>query len=149
VTNRLGSAVELLVLRDKDGRLFTAESIGEDATAALVPVEKESDVAKRLRDIHTDRSPQLPDSFPDRSRNTLFDQQNRSSYYYGQWNDAASRLQQRLDSMRQSVDSQTSRAVNLEDGAYLAITRQGVELSTGLVDPPQEEDSFHIVEGKW
>jgi hypothetical protein len=154
VSNHLATPIDLLVLRDKDGRLFQADSIAAGASAPLSAVQKESDVAARLRRVFQENAPEFPEGFEARTGG-VFGQQNRNavsaySYYYGGAGGLAStsRLEQRLASFTQPVDSQTGRSVNLQDGTFLAITREGVDLATGL-EGAQEEASFHVVEGKW
>jgi hypothetical protein len=149
VENRLGSGIELLVLRDEDGQLFLGESIAADGSATLAPVNDEAKVAGRLRDLFDQRKPAFPEAFQAEA-NRMRARYGGGSYdYYGGFGMASnSRLMQRINSFTQPVDSQTGRSVNLEDKTYLAITTHGIDLATGLEDP-EEEASFHLVEGRW
>jgi hypothetical protein len=150
VQNLLGAQIELLVLRDEDGRLYEGESIADDGSATLTAVEKESDVAGRLRRLFDARRPAFPEAFQaevNRMR-ARYGGPGMYDYYGGIETISSSRLMQRINSFTQPVDSQTGRSVNLEEGAYLAITDRGVDLPTGL-DDPEEEASFHVVEGRW
>jgi hypothetical protein len=152
VANQLGAAIELLVLRNKDGRLFLGESIGPDASVSLRAVEDESGVAGRLRALFQDNEPTFPEGFDAQHTGIAArPYQNRFSSYnpysdYGPG--SSSRLEQRINSFTQPVGSGSGRSVNIPSGTYLAVTRRGVEVATGLPDQ-DEEDSFHVVQGTW
>lgn len=156
VKNELGAPIELLVLRDRDGRLYKGESIDVGSSKALTPIAQETVVAGRLRRIFSDREPAFPEAFQAEA-NRIRARYGTSSYDYyssGFGMASTSRLMQRINSFTQPVDSRapteggSGRSVNLENGTYVAITSRGVDLATGL-DDPEEEASFHLVEGRW
>ena len=152
VTNQLGAAIELLLLRDKDGRLFTGASLAPDASLVLTEVDDESELAGRLRILFQDREPTFPDGFDDQrtgmvGRPYQYNYNSYNPYGYG-GPSSASRLEQRIDSFTQPVGAGSSRSINLPSGTYLALVRRGVEVTTGLADQ-DEEGSFHVVHGTW
>jgi hypothetical protein len=157
VTNQLGAPVKLLVLRNKDGRLYVSQSVDAGQRVVLTPVVDESKLARRLRTIFLHFEPRLPEGFESRPGASQYSGLAAQRYgynaydYYGGGGEgltATSRLEQRLSSFKQAVGGQAGRSVNLRNGAYLAIMSEAVEVATGLEDP-QEEASFHVVEGQW
>lgn len=155
VTNRLGAAIEFLVLRDKEGRLFTSGSVQPDQAIVLAPVEQETKVAGKLRALFEQHRPEPPEGYDEQYRgiasrrrriasNTVY-----STYVDPDYGSASgSRLEQRLASFQQPVGAASGRSLNLPNGTYMAVTGGGVEIATGL-DGADEEASFHVVEGRW
>jgi hypothetical protein len=156
IENRLGAPIELLILRDDAGKLYVGESIAADGATTLAPVTEEAKIAGRLRGLFDERKPAFPEAFQTSANRmqALYGSTGTDYYYGGIGFVSTSRLMQRINSFTQPVDSQTpaeggsGRSVNLDDGTYLAITTRGIDLATGL-NNPDEEASFHLVEGRW
>ncbi len=151
VTNQLGSKIESLVVVNQSGILFFGEDIADTATAMLQPIERK-DAIRRISRLISDSLPQAPPALATNDAE-LMSLVGRSRYrrytrYGVQYN--AARLSDNLagDAIANLAGLAGQPALELPPRSYVAITETGPEVETGI-SYAKEEDSFHLIEGKW
>ena len=148
-SNRLGAAIELLIVLDEQGELRFAESIEEGAAVELEPADY-LDATQRLRVFALDNEPQ----FPEGAGKEIEDAMQLLGDSRG-----ARRRQRMIGSvsldlnlLNRQIDRLTGldggRALDLPPRAYVAVTTESVESPLGVEDAV-ESGSFHIVVGRW
>ena len=154
VRNHLGTTIEHLVVQDKDGKHYAAKTaIDAGATAQLQQIDS-AGAMQPLRQIELDRRPQIPPSM-DRwaggpRRRRAFGR--RGAYRFSGDEmmsiQGASILERELKKLAAAADPSDPHSPLLVPGSYVAVVRSSPEVSLG-VDSAREEDSFHVIRGKW
>lgn len=156
IENRLGTRIERLLLADEAGRLFRAADIAPGERKALSPTTNRKDEAEVWR-LVSDRRPAAPPDFVDRDISGF--SYRRRMIFYPQMNNQIS--QPTLESgrleagMRAAVTGSEGDAIYNQPPdytppprSYVAIVERSPEVDYG-VSEPREEDSLHVVVGKW
>jgi hypothetical protein len=132
VKNHLGVEIVSLVIQDHEGRWYQCGELDSSGTTKLLPVE-ERNAMKELRKLFTDNQPQLPVDYIG----------GRRGYYpYEDYTISSNLMEMQLNSILSPVGSSWTK------GSYVAVTRQGVEVSLGHPEAV-ESDSFHVIRGTW
>lgn len=155
IENRLGTRIEQLLLADEAGRLHRAEDIAPGERKALSPTTNSKEEAEVWRLVR-DRRPATPADFVERGGPGF--SYRRRMWYFQQSNQT---LQPTLESSR--LEAGLRAALTGSEGlslynqppsykppprSYVAIVERSPEIDYG-VSEPREEDSLHVVAGKW
>ncbi|NOY29349.1 MAG: hypothetical protein GXP28_03980 [Planctomycetes bacterium] len=135
VSNELGIEIIWLVVQDHDGKFYVGEKIDAEGSGRLAPTEMIAAMAK-LRTLITENIPELPTGFVVAL----------SRGYARQLSQNFSLSSSLMEAQINSVVSPLVKGWG--NGAYVAITAAGPELSLG-VDDAIESGSFHVVRGSW
>ncbi|MEM9353030.1 MAG: hypothetical protein AAGA92_08450 [Planctomycetota bacterium] len=132
VINRLGTDVKLLVVQDKQDRLYMLEGLvsGESGDASLTD---RVSVAMRLREAFSENEPQTPPGAIGRE----VGQQVGSRTYLGR---------SILETELAAIVAPSAR--DYGGGAYIAITADAVARDPG-VEGSKDSESFHVLRGEW
>lgn len=151
VGNELGTPIEFLAVVDEAGDVFVGESIVEGAKAELK--KSTHDLAlRRIRQLVTDHRPETPAAL-EMEPTPIAQMQRRQQrrYYRNQlgMDYGVSRLRDNLpnDSIAAIAGTNLAPVENLPPRWYFAVTEKGPEVEFGT--PVVEQDSFHVIEGKW
>ncbi len=134
VTNRLGTPILHLVLRDTDGVYYAANSIDADTQTTLQPESATSAVADaRLAILQAQpQAPATPGNAPPAmaiapTTNLTLD----------------SRLEAAIEETRQALGGN----LGLAPGTYVALVEKSPEVEFGC--RARQEDSLHVIRGRW
>ena len=131
ITNRLGTNVELLVVRDESRDLYWASGLAEDARADAVPVGADEAVAELVAWVEAcESSGPLGVVVPSR--------------YVGDPNKTPSLM----EGVITDVTMPSNRLNGLGPRSYVAIVRFSPEVEVGTPDA-RPEASLHLVVGSW
>ncbi len=152
VENRLGVRVERLLLADAAGNHYRAESIAPDGTATLEAADLGVEGAW-LGALYEQRRPADPSAFDRRNSGFVSGVRFR---WVSPWNNAlppatlqTSLLERELDwAFRLVAPGAGSKPPGLSPRSYLAIVERSPEVEYG-VDSYEEEESLHLVVGRW
>jgi hypothetical protein len=140
--NGLGGDIEQLLLRDRAGKYFFAEEVPASGQFALAPTtfDASSGKLKAQFDVHHPSGPPGLDA----------SQFNNMYGWYG-WGIDNSQPPPRATSSL--MEQQLRRLQNLKSdtlapGSYVAIVRSSPEVPLGVAGA-REEESFHVIEGKF
>ena len=146
VTNQLGTAVEQLLLRNKDGQYFWATNLAQNANGQAEPIDL-GKARTLLRRSYSENAPAYPPGM-DRSGPSNFSnsRQNRSRW---RWMGAQPNLPQPnpQTSLMERVLA-IGGTKTLEPGTYLAVVQRSPEVEVG-VEFAAEEAGFHVISGTW
>lgn len=131
IVNRLGANVTHLVVQDHDGKLYWCENLAADE-GRVVPEAEAEKISSQLRQLFSDNYP----TFPSGADTSIF-----TGAYLSETM-SKNLMEAQLDAINSPV---VQRWVN---GSYIAVTDRGIEVDLGVEDV-HEEDSFHVVSGKW
>jgi hypothetical protein len=151
VANKLGTPIEFLAVVDEAGEIFIGQSI---AAGAKVELEKSThDLAlRRIRQLVTEHRPETPAAL-EMEPTPIAQMQRRQQrrYYRNQlgMDYGAARLRDNLpnDAIAAIAGTNLAPVENLPPRSYFAVTEKGPEVELGV--PVVEQDSFHVIEGKW
>jgi len=146
VENGLGTPIERLVVRTRDGRFFQATDAKPDATVEAKPVKPE-DAKRELNRIFGQREPRYPTGMDRRSRtgySTWRSYRRPWQWVTNQANIPAA--SQRTGLLELSLSN--TRTVTLEPGSYVAIVQRSPEVVVGT-PVAREEAGFHVILGTW
>lgn len=151
IGNELGTPVEFLAVVDEAGEVFIGESI---AAGAKVELKKSThDLAlRRIRQLVTQHRPETPAAL-EMEPTPIAQMQRRQQrrYYRNQlgMDYGMSRLKDNLpnDAIAAIAGTNLAPVENLPSRWYFAVTEKGPEVEFGT--PVVEQDSFHVIEGKW
>jgi hypothetical protein len=151
--NKLGSAVEFLLVIDDEGKLFACENhLAAESRGELQPIERVAAI-RRLRDLVAQNQPEAPValSAPDSDFVLMQRRQQMRSYRRSGFQYGSERLSTNLPSemLAELVGLSSGRsALALPPRSYIAITETGPEVALGMTGA-EEEDSFHVIVGQW
>lgn len=152
VENQLGVRIERLLLADAAGNHFRGESIpiGDATTlqAASLPAE-----GAWFRELYDRRRPAVPAGF---NRNTRRFVSGRRYRWISQWNNRLPPAALRTSILERELETamlhfsriQGRKPAGLRPRTYVAIVQRSPEVEYG-VDSYEEEESLHVIEGKW
>jgi hypothetical protein len=150
--NELRTAIQYVVATDDEGSFFSGERLAEGGTALLKPTTR-VDASIRLRTLVSDNALVVPAELTDESSSFAVSQRRqRRQFFRGQLRLDYS--QERLDNNLLSgaitslADANGEVPLDLPARSFVAITETGPEVATG-VPMAVEEESFHVVVGKW
>ncbi len=146
VENGLGTHVEQLLVRDRDGRFFWAADVQPGAAVEATPIEVE-EAKTRLRKRFDQEVPRYPPGMDQRSQPG-----------YSSWNSARrpwrwTANQANLPPASQRVGMLEitlghARTATLEPGSYTAVVEKSPEVVFGT-KAARQEASFHVIRGRW
>ncbi|NLS92898.1 MAG: hypothetical protein GXX96_12155 [Planctomycetaceae bacterium] len=148
IENRLGTDVELLVLRDKDGTIYWATDLADGTkthAATAVPADAFADLQAKIHEVKMVNPPGVDPTDYQYSYN-------RRYYYYNSYggNGPAPMVGTSLmeGAIQEIAQTSPSRLDGLPPGSYAAVARLSpeVELGTTIARP---EASLHLVIGSW
>ena len=139
VTNRLGSDLIFLAIRDDLGKYYLCDALPVGESLLLHP-SKKGKVMADIRELFTDSEPQFPvggDLMSTSARNSLaaLGAGSRSSF-------STSLMETHLAAIMSPSSGEWAKR------SYVAITQQGIAVELGLENIDQQ-DSFHVVRGSW
>jgi hypothetical protein len=148
VENLLGTQIQRLVLIDSQGQLFE----GEDLAAGDKTTLKPSTAAKagpQWVNAYNSHRPQRPPGMTSNHYSLFGVSRRYSSIYYGQQYDmdTATLRASVLERNLAEAAGSTNHMLN-QPRSYIAIVERSPEMSFGLKSV-QEEDSFHVIVGRW
>lgn len=147
IENRLGTDVELLVLRDTDGTIYWARDLSDGTKThapTAVPADAFADLQARIHEVKMVNPPGVdPMDYQYSYR--------RRYYYYGYTGNGPSPMVSTglmEGSIQETAEVSPSRLDGLPPGSYAAVVRLSpeVELGTSIALP---EASLHLVIGSW
>ncbi len=147
IENRLGTDVELLVVRDKAGDLFWAKDLADGLKANATPVDPADAAADLLEEIQDCRMVNPPGVDPSNYQYSS----NRRYYYYAYSGTGPNPQPDTClmeGAIREVARSSSSPLSDLAPGSYVAVVPLSpeVELGTSSASP---EASLHLVFGSW
>lgn len=152
IENRLGVRIERLLLADAEGNHFRAEAIPSGGAAKAEPADL---TAERIafRKLYDLRRPQVPPGF-DGQRSRLV--ATRRWRWTSPWNNSlppatlsSSLLERELEfALLGFSRTQGGQAAGLQPRSYVAVVERSPEVEYG-VDSYREEESLHVVVGRW
>jgi hypothetical protein len=155
VENQLGSRVIYLLATDEQGRHYGGSDIAVGAKATLATVD---DPGAALEKYTAEHKPGVPEGFVPPTSIGFGGRRNYYRYYSAMNNNlpaasfASSRLEVDLREAVMGTDSHlpasASRSFTLANKSYVAIVERSPEVVFG-VDDVREEDSLHVIVGKW
>ncbi|HET6880007.1 MAG TPA: hypothetical protein VFI31_07620 [Pirellulales bacterium] len=155
IENQLGSRIIHLVATDEQGNYFAASDVAPGATVTLVAVEEPG---KALEQYVADHKPGVPEGFVQPSSYGFSGRRAYYRYYAAMNNNlpapsfASSRLETDLRDVIMGPGTRSSapasKGFSLAANSYVAIVERSPEVVLGI-DQPREEDSLHVVVGKW
>ncbi|MBN1851775.1 MAG: hypothetical protein JW829_03595, partial [Pirellulales bacterium] len=150
IVNKLGTAINLLIVRGLDGKLFWGKSIDRDGKSSLQPVD-ESEATSIVRKILSDHELQLPVGYPER-----FTRRGQRVYVVNPIRNFS--MQTEIEPGGNQMDrfldalvipgAPANHLLQIDNCTYLAVTRTGPEVEMGVSDY-SEEASFHVIVGTW
>ncbi|MCO6044538.1 hypothetical protein NG895_11535 [Aeoliella sp. ICT_H6.2] len=151
-TNQFDSAAQLLVLQDKDGAWWMAESVPAGEAATLTKVDQPLAVTA-LRDVLRDREPRFPDAYAAAENSAMMYQQrrrmrrsyNQAGMEYAFVSANQSQLQRRWQEL---LGLSGGQALDIPPGSYVVVGERAL-LPVSQDEFPVEEASVHIVIGKY
>lgn len=147
LTNRLGVAIDQVILRTTTGKLFAAARLGSAATADMSPIEA-THAETQWNALMVANRPKYPQGFNALQLENVGDF--FSDYDYSREVDqtlSAPTFQSSIFE-RRLRELMALRFRGLEPRSYLAAVAQPVEVSVG-VEGAREEAGFHLVTGRW
>ena len=146
VENRLGTSIEQLLVRSRDGGFYWAENVQPGAAVEAKPIKSE-DAKNRLRQTFDQAAPRYPPGM---------DQGSQPGYstwrsVRQQWRWAANQANLSAASQRVGLLEATlgdARTATLEPGAYTAVVESSPEVVLGTAAARQEA-GFHVTRGTW
>jgi len=145
VTNRLGTPVEMLLVRTPEGDYHGGTALDDGDTVTLKQVDPAA-LLRRLRAAVVEHRPALPDSGAN-SPGEPFGP--RRGYRGRRWYDQGiapeqqtGRLESEITVLGKSYDQL------LEPGSYVAVVTHSPEVVLGARGAAEEE-SFHVIRGRW
>lgn len=138
VTNELGSALEWVVVRDRQGDYWRTNSVAVDGNAVLKRTKLE-DFRQELTKKLSEHRPKFPEGWS--SDWNGLSPSRRKSEASTQLSD--NRMNRELESLISPLNEEP-----LAPGAYLAITKEPTHLDPGLTDVDLVA-GFHVVVGNW
>ena len=153
VINQLGTPIHQVLMCDEDGQLYWAEGVPADGAAELSQITL-SAARANLRRVHQAHEPQLPEGMRGYYRGGMFGFSRRR--YWRRWgggsalvppSQTTSLLEQELRVLggapRQGEPDPLARP-----RSYVAVVEQSPEVALG-VSSADEEESYHVVFGRW
>lgn len=152
VENELGTPVEFVAVVDEASEIYVGESIAE---GAQVELEKSTHDAalRRIRQLVTEHRPETPAAL-EMEPTPIAQMQRRQQrqYYRNQlgMDYGSARLRDNLpnDAIAAIAGTNLAPVENLPPRTYFAVTEKGPDVELG-VPGVVEQDSFHVIEGKW
>jgi hypothetical protein len=153
IENRLGTRVIHLLVADDDGKHYRAADVAAGSLAPLEAVEAGQE-RSAIDDFVAKHQPALQEGFVPPSASTF---SGRRRNFYSTSNNslpatsiATGRLEASLREVASAPGARSSKAgeASLAPRTYLAIVERSPEVVFG-VDDPREEDSLHVVVGRW
>jgi hypothetical protein len=150
VKNELGVPIELLLLRNAEGRWFMTDSLAAGETGIAVP--SDATTARQLwSDLVLPKSPQFPPNYePDRFDNPF---SGRSWRY---WQTPASQKGSALERSLREVDQLLyASATTAGETLFVAVTSESIPADDGQamaqqgISRARTVESLHVVRGKW
>lgn len=149
IRNRLGTPIERLLVRAKDGKYYgfadVADNVADGGTATAQATDP-ADAIDWLRKNDIEHRPKYPPGMDSGSFRSGFGR--RSYRYYGSEARASqqtSRLEQTLAKVARTKGAIMPAMV---PGSYVAIVAHSPEVALG-VESAQEEAGYHVIFGKW
>ena len=151
VNNLLGTRIQELLVVDEAGKVFTGKDIAADKIATLdTPDAAIAETA--LRELIDQHTPQIPPEVADSQNSGNWGSPGfRNNFYPKASNNdnlppvtqGTSRMETTIARLREKL-----RWGKFEPRTYIAIVDRSPEVEIGL-DSARDEDSFHIIVGKW
>jgi len=151
-TNKLGTAVDLVLVVDQVEKLWIGEKLAADSIAFLKPIER-TDAIRRFRQLVMENEPQPPAALlGDDSHYAVMQRRQFRQMYGGRF--GIQRSEARLttslvnEALVELAGSAGRPALALPPRSYVAATATGPEVELG-VHGAEEEASFHVILGQW
>jgi hypothetical protein len=152
VRNRLGTPIELALLRDAEGQLYSVQNLAEDATTKAAKVE--SVAAMRLwTDQINPKRPNSDESFNVMRNGGMFFW---SSYnWHGNMSQSNSLLERGLTDIERWLQGYATTDFARDKQSFVAITTDSLAASDGRAMAPlgiektEVVESLHVVQGNW
>jgi hypothetical protein len=149
ITNRLGSPVSVVLVRDADGEFLAARDIDADQTAEL-SVLSEGEVPPELFALNRNKALQPPAGVEITGSHTIFGIRRRN--YGRRFNSIGGGISGIAETgmLERSIGDALEDAVGRElpKRSYLAIVERSPEFELGI-DSVAEESSLHVIYGRW
>jgi hypothetical protein len=151
-TNRLGAAIDFVLVADRQGELWVGEKLPDDGVAFLEPIERPKAI-RRFRELVVANEPQAPAALSDGDSPFAVMQRRQSWQMYrgrfGFQNNEA-RLSTSLvsEALAELAGLAGRPALALPPRSYVAVTAKGPEVELGMRGA-EEEASFHVIVGQW
>ncbi len=151
-TNKLGTAVHLVLVVDEAGKLLAGEDLADGAVSFLQPIER-VDAVRQFRKLVTDNEPQPPPALADSdSHFAAMQRRQRRQMYRGRFGLQYSEAKLGDNLVKGVLDDLAGLtggpALELPPRSYVAVTATGPEVEFGMRGA-DEVGSFHVIEGQW
>lgn len=148
VENRLETNLDLLVVRDSQGKFFVGRQLDNGERAELQPVSAGNLAALNLEcaKAFSESKPGLPKGFRRDQYNSSYTYRMRRSYSYVDSQESSVRYSTSI--LEKQLQVANGRLRNMPVGSYLALVEVSPEVPLG-VKRTQETSSFHLIVGKW
>jgi hypothetical protein len=151
VKNELGADIKWLLVVNDEGKMFAGENIAAAAATPLAPITRDDAIRTVLKHIAANM-PRTPEALAGSESEPATIQQRPRYGGFGRWGSqyTTGRLSENLaaESIAQLSGTGDHPALALPPRSYVAITRTGPEVETGIREA-EEEASFHLLEGMW
>lgn len=143
VVNRLGAAIDQLLLKDEHERYFVAAGVEPGQLCSLVAVVP-AKATQRLQEALQANLPALPPDYNPHSVPTGFG----DYFYYSYVDSDQSPPNWHSGLLERSIVATLAGVETLPPRSYVALTRTAPGVPLGY-DRAQEQASFHVVYGRW
>ena len=144
-SNRLQTAIRLVILRDRQGQFWQGADIQDSQSATLTAITAE-DAAKKLTELYAKDQPENPEGYDPTLHNTAF---SMFMPNYGWYNvDASSTQPVMAAGLLEKNLAHATRPGDLAPGQYLAVTTSSPIAASG-VPRVREEASLHVIRGRY
>ncbi len=146
VENHLGTRIEHLLIRARDGQHFWAADVEAGATTGALPIDV-GDARDRLRRTLGEHQPKALMDLDRRQWEAYADSRD-----YRRWRRRGSGATEALEPSQWSSLLEESlgdvQAAKLEPGSYAAVAERSPEVVLGI-DSPREQAGLHVIVGTW
>jgi hypothetical protein len=151
-TNRLGTAVEHLLVVDKAGGLWAGKGLAAGGVGFLTRIER-VDAMRRFRQLVMENEPQPPDALAgDDSHYAAMQRRQMRQMFRGRYGFPAGETRLATSLMNELVGELAGLsgkpALVLPPRSYVAVTATATEVNPG-VRGAEEAASFHVIVGQW